>query len=292
MNAELASVERADHAQCAIPLSRLPSPSRLRLMTRLPDFVALMKPRVMALAVFTALVGLIVAPAHLNSLLWCVAILAIEAGAGATGVLNMCYDADIDGIMERTTMRPIPRREVSQGEALVFGLVLTVVAVAALGFALNVTSTALLAFTIFFYVVDYTAWLNRVTSQNIVIGGVADALPPVIGWAAATGRRIYTFGLVLAIILTVTSFWVANTTLLWSSGIPLGLAVLAIAQMGVHVVFFLHITTGRDSTNNVLALAFGVLIVILVVAGSLWIMASLNENMMPGPELMNLQMQP
>jgi cytochrome o ubiquinol oxidase operon protein cyoD len=108
---------------------------------------------------------------------------------------------------------------------------------------------------------------------------------------ASSGLLIYTIGLVLAVILTVTSFWVANTTLLWAPGIPLGLAVLAIAQMGVHLVFFLHITTGPDNTNNVLALAFGVLIVILVVAGSLWIMTNLNDNMMPSADLMNLQMQ-
>jgi cytochrome o ubiquinol oxidase operon protein cyoD len=108
---------------------------------------------------------------------------------------------------------------------------------------------------------------------------------------ASSGLLIYTIGLVLAVILTITSFWVANTTLLWAPGIPLGLAVLAIAQMGVHLVFFLHITTGPDNTNNVLALAFGVLIVILVVAGSLWIMTNLNDNMMPPAELMNLQMQ-
>jgi cytochrome o ubiquinol oxidase operon protein cyoD len=108
---------------------------------------------------------------------------------------------------------------------------------------------------------------------------------------ASSGLLIYTIGLVLAVILTVTSFWVANTSLLWAPGIPLGLAVLAIAQMGVHLVFFLHITTGPDNTNNVLALAFGVLIVILVVAGSLWIMTNLNDNMMPSAELMNLQMQ-
>ena len=108
---------------------------------------------------------------------------------------------------------------------------------------------------------------------------------------ASSGLIVYTIGLVLAVILTVTSFWVANTTLLWAPGIPLGLAVLAIAQMGVHLVFFLHITTGPDNTNNVLALAFGVLIVILVVAGSLWIMTNLNDNMMPPPELMNLHMQ-
>ena len=102
---------------------------------------------------------------------------------------------------------------------------------------------------------------------------------------------IYTIGLALAVILTATSFWVANTSLLWGPGIPLGLAVLAIAQMGVHLVFFLHITTGPDSTNNVLALAFGVLIVFLVVAGSLWIMTNLNDNMLPPPELMNLHMR-
>ena len=101
---------------------------------------------------------------------------------------------------------------------------------------------------------------------------------------------IYTLGLALAVILTATSFWVANTSLLWPPGIPLGLAVLAIAQMGVHLVFFLHITTGADNTNNVLALAFGVLIVFLVVVGSLWIMANLNDNMMPAG-LMDLHMQ-
>jgi cytochrome o ubiquinol oxidase operon protein cyoD len=101
---------------------------------------------------------------------------------------------------------------------------------------------------------------------------------------------LYTAGLVLAVILTATSFWAANTGLLWGPGVPLGLAVLAIAQMGVHLVFFLHITTGPDNTNNVLALAFGILIVTLVVVGSLWIMANLNENMLP-PELMDLHMQ-
>jgi cytochrome o ubiquinol oxidase subunit IV len=102
---------------------------------------------------------------------------------------------------------------------------------------------------------------------------------------------VYTVGLLLSVLLTATSFWVANTTLLWAPGVPLGLAVLAIAQMGVHLVFFLHITTGPDNTNNVLALAFGLLIVTLVVAGSLLIMTNLNENMMMSPDLMNLHMQ-
>jgi cytochrome o ubiquinol oxidase operon protein cyoD len=102
---------------------------------------------------------------------------------------------------------------------------------------------------------------------------------------------VNTIGLVLAVILTATSFWVANTSLLWAPGISIGLVVLAIAQMGIHLVFFLHITTGPDNTNNVLALAFGVLIVFLVIAGSLWIMANLNDNMMPPAELMNLHLQ-
>jgi len=118
-----------------------------------------------------------------------------------------------------------------------------------------------------------------------------EATPTEMRWSASSGLLVYTTGLFLAAVLTATSFWVANTSLLWAPGIPLGLVVLAIAQMGIHLVFFLHITTGPDNTNNVLALAFGVLIVTLVIAGSLWIMASLNENMMPSPGLMNLQMQ-
>jgi cytochrome o ubiquinol oxidase subunit IV len=108
---------------------------------------------------------------------------------------------------------------------------------------------------------------------------------------APSGVLIYTLGLFLAVILTATSFWAANTSLLWAPGVALGLAVLAIAQIGVHLVFFLHITTGSDNTNNVLALAFGMLIVILVIAGSLWIMTNLNANMMPSADLMNLHMQ-
>jgi protoheme IX farnesyltransferase len=171
----------------AISATRLQSPSRSLFMARVPDFVTLMKPRVMALAVFTALVGLMIAPGHLDPLLGSVASLSIAAGAGAAGVLNMWYDADIDAEMARTAKRPIPRGEVSRAEALAFGLVLAGGAVAALGFALNVMAAALLAFAIFFYVVVYTMCLKRRTPQNIVIGGAAGALPPVIGWAAATG---------------------------------------------------------------------------------------------------------
>jgi heme o synthase len=138
--------------------------------------------------VFTALVGLLVAPGHLDPLLGFVALLCITAGAGAAGVLNMWYDADIDALMTRTAMRPIPRGRVSRAEALAFGLVLAAFSIAVLGFAVNIAAAALLAFTIFFYVVVYTMWLKRQTPQNIVIGGAAGAFPPVIGWVAATGR--------------------------------------------------------------------------------------------------------
>jgi protoheme IX farnesyltransferase len=151
------------------------------------DFVALTKPRVMMLAVFTALVGLSSAPVRLNAMATFAAVLAIAAGAGAAGVLNMWYDADIDAVMSRTAMRPIPRGKISRFEALVFGLVLAGFAVAVLALATNLTAGALLACTIAFYIVVYTAWLKRATRQNIVIGGAAGALPPVVGWAAATG---------------------------------------------------------------------------------------------------------
>ena len=172
----------------AIPLSRLSLASRPSLVKRLPHFVTLMKPRVMALALFTAFVGLMVAPTRLDPVRGFIAILAIAAGAGAAGALNMWYDADIDAVMARTAMRPIPRGKISKVEALVFGIILGLTAVAALALATNLAAAALLACTILFYVVVYTAWLKRSTSQNIVIGGAAGALPPVIGWAAATGQ--------------------------------------------------------------------------------------------------------
>jgi heme o synthase len=152
------------------------------------DYVALTKPRVMSLVVFTALVGLMVAPGGIDPLAGVVALLCIAAGAGAAGALNMWYDADIDALMARTAMRPIPSGRVSRAEALAFGLMLGTCAVLSLGAFLNMAAAALLAFTIFFYVVVYTMWLKRRTPQNIVIGGAAGALPPVIGWVAAAGN--------------------------------------------------------------------------------------------------------
>ncbi len=151
------------------------------------DFFALLKPRVMSLVVFTALVGLVAAPAHTNPFIAVIALLAIAVGAGASGALNMWYDAEIDAVMMRTKSRPIPAGRVRPGEALAFGLVLSTLSVMTLGVLVNWLAAALLAFTIFFYAVIYTMWLKRSTPQNIVIGGAAGAFPPVIGWAAATG---------------------------------------------------------------------------------------------------------
>jgi heme o synthase len=151
------------------------------------DYIALMKPRVMSLVVFTALVGLLIAPGHLHPVIGFAALLCIAVGAGAAGALNMWYDADIDARMARTAARPIPRGRITSGEAVGFGLTLAVFSVVLLGLLVNVLAAALLAFTIFFYVAIYTVWLKRSTPQNIVIGGAAGALPPIIGWTAASG---------------------------------------------------------------------------------------------------------
>jgi protoheme IX farnesyltransferase len=157
------------------------------LIGSLGDYFALLKPRVMSLVVFTALVGMVVAPGGINPVIGITALLAIAVGAGASGALYMWYDADIDRLMRRTATRPIPAGRISAGEARGFGLILAFGSIAILAILVNMVSAALLAFTIFFYVVVYTMWLKRTTPQNIVIGGAAGALPPVIGWAAATG---------------------------------------------------------------------------------------------------------
>jgi len=151
------------------------------------DYVALMKPRVMSLVVFTAFVGLVIAPGHLHPVIGLTALLCIAVGAGAAGALNMWYDADIDALMARTAARPIPTGRVAPGEALAFGVTLAGFSVVVLGLLVNLIAAALLAFTIAFYVLVYTMWLKRTTPQNIVIGGAAGALPPMIGWAATTG---------------------------------------------------------------------------------------------------------
>ena len=176
---------------------------------RFSDYVALLKPRVMSLVVFTALVGLLVAPVSLDPMVAFTAILFIALGGGASGALNMWYDADIDAVMRRTVKRPVPAGKVTAGEALSLGLWLSAISVAMLGLATNWLAAGILAFTIFFYAVIYTMWLKRATPQNIVIGGAAGAFPPMIGWAAATGSVGLEAVLMFALIFmwTPPHFW-------------------------------------------------------------------------------------
>ncbi|NBC31245.1 MAG: protoheme IX farnesyltransferase [Alphaproteobacteria bacterium] len=173
------------------------------------DFTQLLKPRVMSLVVFTGLAGLLAAPAGLHPVLMLTAVLCIAVAAGAAGAINMWYDRDIDAIMTRTSQRPIPRGRVAPGDALAFGVMLTVGAVALMGLAVNWVAAALLAGASAFYVFIYTMWLKRRTPQNIVIGGAAGAFPPMIGWAAATGEvslaALALFGLIF--LWTPPHFW-------------------------------------------------------------------------------------
>ncbi len=176
---------------------------------RWQDYMQLLKPRVMSLVVFTGATGLICADAPIHPLLGAVAILCIAIGAGASAALNMWYDADIDALMRRTRGRPVPAGRVQGAEALSMGVVLSLLSVMFMGVAVNWLAAGLLAFTIFFYAVVYSMWLKRSTAQNIVIGGLAGALPPVIGWAAAAGETPLNAWLLCAIIFmwTPPHFW-------------------------------------------------------------------------------------
>jgi protoheme IX farnesyltransferase len=212
------------------------------------DYVALTKPRVMSLVVFTALVGLMVAPGDIDPVAGAVALLCIAAGAGAAGALNMWYDADIDAMMARTAMRPIPSGRISRAEALVFGLMLGVCAIVTLGTLLNIAAAALLAFTIFFYVVVYTMWLKRRTPQNIVIGGAAGALPPVIGWVAAAGN----VGLEPLILFLIIFLWTPPH--FWALSLNLAGEY---ARAGVPM---LPVVAGRAETKRQILLYSGLLV--------------------------------
>ncbi len=188
-------------AELGIPLS---SARPVNLVgASVADFIALMKPRVMSLVVFTAFTGMMLAPGSRNPVLASIAILCIAVGAGASGALNMWYDADIDARMQRTAARPIPRGAVSREEALTFGVILAIGSVTTLGLVVNWVAGGLLALTIAFYVFVYTIWLKRRTPQNIVIGGAAGAFPPMIGWAAATGG----IGLESVVLFLIIFMW-------------------------------------------------------------------------------------
>jgi protoheme IX farnesyltransferase len=189
--------------ESADPSREVPAAAFATSLGRVADYLALTKPRVMSLVLFTAVVGLSAAPTHVDPLVGFGVILCIALGAGAAGALNMWYDADVDAVMSRTARRPIPRGRVSPREALAFGLAASALSVSTLAFLTNITAAGLLAFTIFFYIAVYTAWLKRATPQSIVIGGAAGAAPPVIAWMAATGQ----VGVEPLLLFLIVFFW-------------------------------------------------------------------------------------
>ena len=237
-------------------------------VTTVGDFFALLKPRVMSLVVFTGLAGLIAAPGQIHPLTAFTALLCIAVGAGASGCLNMAYDHDIDRLMTRTASRPIPLGHVARNDALTFGWTLSVFSVAVTGLFVNFLAAGLLAFTIFFYVVVYTLWLKRRTPQNIVIGGLAGALPPAIGWAAVTGDLTVAPLLLVAIIFiwTPPHFWALA---LWRSG--------DYARAGVPM---LPVVKGKDHTRlqillyTLVLVPLGVTPAVLKIGGPLYLAAS------------------
>ena len=202
------------------------------------DYVALLKPRVMSLVVFTAFVGLLAAPVAIHPFLGFCAILFIAVGGGASGALNMWWDADIDAVMRRTQKRPIPAGKVMPNEALALGLTLSTFSVVFLSLATNWVAASLLAFTIFFYVVIYTMWLKRVTPQNIVIGGAAGAFPPMIGWVAATGS------------FSIESLLMFSLTFMWTPPHFWALALFMRSDYDDANVPMLTVTHGRRATRK------------------------------------------
>ena len=214
------------------------------------DYIALLKPRVMSLVVFTGYVGLAIAPGDIHPVLAMIAVLCIAVGAGASGAINMWYDRDIDAVMGRTDKRPIPSGRVNADEALSFGVILAGFSVLVMGLAVNMLAAALLAATIGFYVFVYTMWLKRRTPQNIVIGGAAGAVPPVIGWAAATGDVSWLSIVLFAIIFVWTPphFWALA---LWKRG--------EYAAAGVPM---LPVVSGEASTKRQI-LAYSILLGVL-----------------------------
>ena len=238
------------------------------------DFFALLKPRVMTLVVFTAFVGLYAAPGGIHPLIGAVAILFIALGGGASGALNMWWDADIDRVMRRTKGRPIPAGRVTESEAVGFGITLAAIAVVMLWLATNWVAAAILAFTIFFYIVIYSMWLKRWTPQNIVIGGAAGAFPPMIGWAAVTGGISLESVLMFAIIFmwTPPHFW--------------ALALFMRSDYDDAGVPMLTVTHGRKATRvhiivyTLLLAALAVGIGFTTVGGPIYVAVSVTLNAM------------
>jgi protoheme IX farnesyltransferase len=206
------------------------------------DFFALLKPRVMSLVVFTAFVGMLLAPGEIHPVLGSIAILCIAIGGGASGALNMWYDADIDAQMGRTSKRPIPAGKISAEATFAFGMVLSVFSVVVLGLTVNWLAAGLLAFTIFFYAVIYTMWLKRSTPQNIVIGGAAGAFPPIIGWACVTNS------------ISIESIVLFSIIFLWTPAHFWALALFKCADYGRAGVPMLPNVAGERTTKNQIVL--------------------------------------
>lgn len=240
----------------------------------LGDYWALLKPRVMSLVVFTALVGLVAAPGSVHPFIAFVSVLCIAVGGGASGALNMWWDADIDAVMRRTRGRPIPAGRVRPDEAKALGLALAGFSVMLLGLAANWAAAGLLAFTIFFYAVVYTMWLKRRTPQNIVIGGLAGALPPLVGWVAATGSFAWAPVLMVLLVFmwTPPHFW--------------ALALFVRGDYGLARVPMLTETHGDLATRRhilayaALLLPVSLLLGLTEVAGPLYLSASLVLNVL------------
>ena len=230
---------------------------------RVEDYVLLLKPRVMSLVVFTAFVGLLLAPGGINPFVAAVAILCIAVGAGASGALNMWYDSDIDAVMSRTVNRPIPAGRIERDHALTLGLVLSAFSVSLLGLATNWLAAGLLAFTIFFYAVIYTMWLKRSTPQNIVIGGAAGAFPPMIGWAAVTGTISLESCLLFLIIFlwTPPHFW--------------ALALYKQSDYGAANIPMLPNVAGNDATKLQILIYSVVLVAATLIPGMIGFMGPL-----------------
>ncbi|MFT4619395.1 MAG: protoheme IX farnesyltransferase [Sulfitobacter sp.] len=247
-------------------------PIALEAEAEFGDYFALLKPRVMSLVVFTAFVGMLVAPVSVHPMIGFAAILFIAVGAGASGALNMWWDEDIDRVMKRTAKRPIPSGKVTGGEALAIGLGLSGLSVVMLWLATNTLAAFLLAFTIFFYAVIYTMWLKRWTPQNIVIGGAAGAFPPLIGWVAATGsisvEAVLMFGLIF--MWTPPHFW--------------ALALFMKSDYHKADVPMLTVTHGRKVTRNhiliytILLVPVALGLALTPIAGPLYLAAAVALN--------------